>query len=149
MTTETTIDAGTNEAAGKFFGDDGLARKRDSLYSPREWDLLLNYLNRGNGSGALQGVVDVTGGMTLGEGRRLQIADGALITEGTVRLAKGSSLEVTHSAATRTLPSSGVTKRESAAVLSGRNVTSKTSPRAPSFVTFQRLNVKVPVSGSV
>ncbi len=99
-----TGNAGTNEAAGKFFGDDGLVRKRDSLYSPREWDLLLNYLNRGNGSGVLQGVVYVTGGMTLGEGRRLQIADGALITEGTVRLAKGSSLEVTHSAATRPLP---------------------------------------------
>jgi len=99
-----TGNAGTNAAAGKFLGDDGLARKHDSLYSVREWDLLLGYLNRPSGSEALQGIVYVAGGMTLDEGRRLQIDGGALITEGTVRLAKGSSLEVTHSAATRTLP---------------------------------------------
>lgn len=99
-----TGNAGVNEAAGKFFGDSDLVRKRDSLYSPREWDLLLNYLNRGNGSDGLQGIVYVTGGMTLGERRRLRIGNGALIAGGTVRLAKGSSLEVTHSAATRTLP---------------------------------------------
>ncbi|HTD48925.1 MAG TPA: hypothetical protein VK881_16795 [bacterium] len=99
-----TANADTNEAAGKYSGDDDLVRKRDSLYSQREFDLLLNYLNRPNGLEALQGVIYVAGGAILGEGRRLQIGDGALVTEGAIRLAKSSSLEVTHSAATRTLP---------------------------------------------
>jgi len=34
----------------------------------------------------------------------MHVAEGALITEGTLRLSSGAALEVTHSAATRTLP---------------------------------------------
>jgi hypothetical protein len=99
-----TGNAAANKAAGEYFADDNLFRKRDSLYTQREFEVLLSYVNRGRAVGALQGVIYVTGGVTLVEGWRLQVGDGALITEGAVHLARGTSLEVTHSAATRTLP---------------------------------------------
>ncbi len=65
----------------------------------------------------LRGVIHVSGGIVLLEGRRLEIADGALVTEGTVRLGEGASLEVTHTAATRTLP--GLIILESGALIVG------------------------------
>jgi hypothetical protein len=50
------------------------------------------------------GAVYVAGGVSVPEGQRVQIIDGTLIAEGTVRVARGASLAVTHSAATRALP---------------------------------------------
>ncbi|MGQ0570220.1 MAG: hypothetical protein ACT4P5_11980 [Armatimonadota bacterium] len=96
-------NAGLNQAAGEYLGDGDLARKQDSLYSTREFEQVKAYVMAGLGPAGLRGAIYIRGGVLLG-GQRLQITDGALITEGTVHLSQGAVLEVTHSAATRTLP---------------------------------------------
>lgn len=93
-----------NEAAGKYVGDADLALKRDSVYTRTEFEQLQAYFKSGLALPRLRGVIYVSGGIVLVEDRRLEIADGALVTEGTVRLGEGASLDVTHTAATRTLP---------------------------------------------
>ncbi len=97
-------NAFVNEAAGKYIGDANLALKRDSLYSRAEFEQLQVYFMSGLTPPRLRGVIYVSGGIVLLEGRRLEVADGSLVTEGTARLGEGASLEVTHTAATRTLP---------------------------------------------
>lgn len=99
-----TSNASLNEVAGQYAADRDLARKRDSLYSPGEFNRLLAYLKSGPYPPRLVGVIYVTGELALPGGHRLEILDGALITEGTVQISEGASLEITHSAATRTLP---------------------------------------------
>jgi len=99
-----TRNAGLNEAAGQYLGDSDLARKRDSLYTQHEFEQVQVYLKDGRQPPRLAGVIYVKGEMALLEGEQLQIVDGALVTEGTVHLSSGAVLEVTHSAATRTLP---------------------------------------------
>jgi hypothetical protein len=99
-----TGNAGLNEAAGRYLGDRDLIRKRDSLYTPREFEQVQTYLRAGLRPPRFRGVIYVTGRVSLLERQRLQIADGALIAESTVQIQQGASLEVTHSAATRTLP---------------------------------------------
>ena len=99
-----TDNSGLNEAAGQYLGDGDLARKRDSLYSAGQFEQLQAYLKAGLQRPRLQGVIYIKGGVTLLEGQQLQITDGALVTESTVHLIEGASLEVIHSAATRTLP---------------------------------------------
>ncbi len=97
-------NAALNEAAGQYLGDLDLAHKRDSLYSPREFEELRTYLQTGERPSRLQGIVYVTGSALLPDGQRVQIVDGALVAEGMVYLGQGARLEITHSAATRTLP---------------------------------------------
>lgn len=99
-----TGNASLNEAAGQSLGNVDLARKRDSLYSARQFALLQTYLKAGLRQPQLLGVIYVKGSVDLVEGQRIQIVDGALVAESTVHLIEGASLEVTHSAATRTLP---------------------------------------------
>ncbi len=99
-----TRNAGLNEASGQYVADGDLARKQDSLYTRTGFARLMTYLRAERPSVPLQGVIYVAGGISLTDGQRLRITDGALVTEGTVFLGPGSSLEVTHSAATRTLP---------------------------------------------
>jgi len=100
-----TENAGLNEAAGKYLGDADLAGKPDSFYTWREFERLTTYLLAERLPGPLRGVIYVRdGGIALLGGQRLRIVEGALVTESTVELAEGASLEITHSAATRTLP---------------------------------------------
>ncbi|MGH2404816.1 MAG: hypothetical protein ACRDGN_10170 [bacterium] len=99
-----TGNAALNEVAGQYAGDRGLAGKRDSLYSVEQFERLQTYLKAGLQPPRLQGVIYVTGKVSILEGQRLHIADGALVAESTVHLIEGASLEITHSATTRTLP---------------------------------------------
>ncbi len=96
--------ASLNEAAGQHLGDSDLASKRDSLYTQREFEGLQVYLKDTGRAPRLAGVIYIKGEMSLIEGEQLQIVDGALVVENTVHLSEGSSLGITHSAATRALP---------------------------------------------
>jgi len=100
---ENTANMAVNEAAGRYLGDRDLERKRDSLYTAREFAVLQTYLRTGRQPPLLRGTLYIKGGLTL-EDQRLQITDGALIVEDTVQLTDGAMLEVTHSGATRTHP---------------------------------------------
>ncbi len=97
-------NAALNEAAGKHVGDDVLTVKRDSLYTEAQFAQLQTYLQTRPRAATLRGVVYVTGPVALAENQRITIVDGALVTEGTVRLRWGASLEIVHSAASRALP---------------------------------------------
>lgn len=99
-----TANAGLNEAAGRHAGNDALARKRDSLYEHVEFEQVMAYLRTGRQSAALRGLVYLRGGLSLAEDQRLQIVDGGLVAESAIYLDRGGALEVTHGAATRTLP---------------------------------------------
>lgn len=99
-----TSNAGLNAAAGKYAGDADLVRKRDSFYSQQQFARLQRYLRNRVQAPRLQGVIYVRGRVTLVERQQLHIAEGALLTEGTLQLRQSAALEVTHSAATRTLP---------------------------------------------
>jgi len=112
-----TGNAALNEAAGRYLGDADLARKRDSLYSREEFEEVRTYLHAGVQSSGFRGVVYVKGVASVLAGQRIKIADGALVAEGTVHLGEGAELEVTHSAATRTLPGI-ITLGEGALVIS-------------------------------
>jgi hypothetical protein len=85
-------------------GDGTLAAKRDSLYSVHEFEQIQTYLASDAGMARLRGLVHVAGGVAIGEGERLLIEDGSLITEGTVHIRPGAQLEVVHGPAARTLP---------------------------------------------
>ena len=100
-----TSNANVNESAGKYLGLEDLARKRDSVYSQEHFEQLQAFLDTGpQGPRGLQGWIYVRGGVSLSERQQLAIADGVLVTEDTLRLSNGATLEITHSAATRTLP---------------------------------------------
>ena len=99
-----TGNAELNEAAGKYLADGDLARKRDSLYTPREFEQLQVYLMAGLQRPRFRGVIYIRGGMSLVNGEQMRIVVGALITEDTVHLGRGALLEVTHSMAARALP---------------------------------------------
>jgi len=99
-----TANADLNKAVGEYFGDTDLARKRDSLYSSREFELLQMFLARGLRSPVLRGVVYLRGGLGLTDGQSLQIQEGTLVAERAVYVDEGASFEVVHSQATRTLP---------------------------------------------
>jgi hypothetical protein len=97
-------NARLNQTAGEYLSDDDLARKQDSLYSPREFSQVQVYLQAGLAPPRLRGVIYVAGGVVLLGGQRVEIADGALVTEGTVQVSEGASLEISHSVASRALP---------------------------------------------
>ena len=97
-------NAELNEAAGRFVGDDALIAKHDGLYTEDQFAALQTYLLTQTRHVILRGVVYVIGAVTLSEHQKMTIADGTLITEGPLRLRRGASLDIIHSAATRTLP---------------------------------------------
>jgi len=101
---ENMANARLNQAAGEHLGDHLLARKHDSLYTAEEFERVQTFLQAGLATPRLRGVIYIKGGLVLLDGQRLTIADGALVAEGTVQVSQGASLEVTHSAVTRTLP---------------------------------------------
>jgi hypothetical protein len=93
-----------NRAAGNYVGNGDLARKSDSLYSSVEFDQLQTYLAALAHAPRLQGVVYLQGALLLSEGQTLRVADGALVVEGAVYISRNATLEITHSATSRTLP---------------------------------------------
>jgi len=97
-------NAEINNAAGKYVGDSGLTSKFDSLYTAMQFEKLQLYLRTESQRTLLRGVVYVTGGVSLAEADDLRISDGALVTEGMLQVGPRSSLRVSHSPATRTLP---------------------------------------------
>lgn len=114
-----TANAGLNGAAGRHGGDSALIRKRDSLYAPAEFGTVQGFLQTGRASSPLRGVVYVEGGLSLVDGDRLRVTDGALVTDGTVRLIGDASLEIAHSAASRTLPGLVILDRGALVVTGG------------------------------
>jgi hypothetical protein len=110
-------NAALNEAVGTYLGDADLARKADSLYTTAEFQRVLTYLRSAEPTPVLRGLIYISGNVAISDGQRVRITDGALVTEGTVVVGPGAALEVTHSAATRTLPGV-VVAREGALVLS-------------------------------
>ncbi len=99
-----TTNTGLNEAAGKHSGDAELAKKQDSLYSHAQFDKLQAYLRVGLAPPLFRGVVYVEGGVVLRDRERLEVVEGALVTDSTVHISQDAVLQVTHSAQTRTLP---------------------------------------------
>jgi hypothetical protein len=99
-----TRNAVLNRAAGEYAGETSLTAKSDSVYSARDMEQLLHYMRTGRIAPRMQGVVYVEGGVALLDAQTLRIADGALMAEGTIRLGQGSVLDVTHTAASRSLP---------------------------------------------
>jgi hypothetical protein len=97
-------NAALNEAAGRFFQDADMVRKRDSLYTQEQFAQIQVYLKDARQAAVMHGFIYVAGEVSLVEGERLHIVDGALVTEGTVRLSAEAILDVEHSAATRSLP---------------------------------------------
>lgn len=97
-------NARLNMMAGRYVGDGDLERKQDSLYSSTEFAEIQTYLRAGVQAPRMAGVIYVTGGVVLVEDDRLDIADGSLVTEGTVHLRPGARLEIVHSSVTRALP---------------------------------------------
>lgn len=102
--TSNTGNADLNRAAGKYTGDGTLERKRDSLYSEDEFERLLRYLRAERRTSRLEGIIYVRGRVALQRGQGVEIAEGALVTEGPIHLEADAVLEVSHSTATRTLP---------------------------------------------
>jgi hypothetical protein len=97
-------NAALHTAAGEFLGDPNLARKTDSVYDPEQFEQVLRYLRVGLQPPLFHGIIYIRGGLALDGGQQIRIAEGALVSEGTVQLREGAALEVTHSASTRTLP---------------------------------------------
>jgi hypothetical protein len=67
----------------------------------------------------MHGIVYVEGGVALLDSMTLRIADGALLTEGTVRVGQGSVLEITHTPESRSLP--GLVALERGAIVVNQN----------------------------
>ncbi|MGH2373477.1 MAG: hypothetical protein ACRDIC_08385 [bacterium] len=99
-----TANAALNEAAGRHHGDSELVKKQDSSYSRTQFDKLQAYLRVGLTPPLFRGVVYVGGGVVLRDGERMDVVEGALVTDSTVHMSQGAVLQVTHSASTRTLP---------------------------------------------
>ncbi|MGQ0549870.1 MAG: hypothetical protein ACT4PY_09435 [Armatimonadota bacterium] len=97
-------NAALNEAAGRHHTDSELARKQDSLYSRAHFDKVQAFLRVGLAPPLFHGVVYVEGGVVLREGERMEVRDGAVITDSTIHIGHGAALQVTHTAPTRTLP---------------------------------------------
>ncbi len=101
---DNTSNAALNEAAGHFFHDADFRRKHDSVYSTEDFRRLQLYMKTMQRPLQLQGIIYVTGGVSLDTSEQVEIVDGALVTESSVRLGPGAGLSVTHSARTRALP---------------------------------------------
>lgn len=97
-------NAAINTAAGRYASDEGLARKTDSEYSGADFLKVTTYLTSVQNPPHLRGVIYIHGIVFIPEGAKLQIQDGALITESTVHLSRNAGLSIVHSSATRTLP---------------------------------------------
>ncbi|MGH2372705.1 MAG: hypothetical protein ACRDIC_04405 [bacterium] len=97
-------NAALNASAGTYVGNADLKRKRDSLYSPEEFDQLQIYLGAISHSPRLSGIIYVKGALLVADGQHLRVSDGALIVEGAVYISPDAVLEITHSLATRRLP---------------------------------------------
>jgi hypothetical protein len=97
-------NARLNAAAGRYVGSGELERKRDSLYSATEFGQVRAYLRTSVQIPRMSGVIYVTGGVVFDEDERLDIADGTLVTEGSVHLRQGARLEIAHTAVTRAFP---------------------------------------------
>lgn len=96
-------NAELNEAAGKYVGDEDLARKHDALYSREHFEKVQMYLRAGVRRD-LRGIVYVRGAVAMADGEHLRIVDGSLIAEGLVRVGRDAFLETVHSPDTRALP---------------------------------------------
>ncbi|MDI6772683.1 MAG: hypothetical protein QME77_08860 [bacterium] len=99
-----TGNAALNQAAGRYTGDGALERKRDSLYTEEEFERLLRYLMAEQREHRFEGIIYVRGRVVLRSGQRLRVVEGGLVTEGAIYMEPEATLEITHSAATRTLP---------------------------------------------
>ncbi|MGH2405103.1 MAG: hypothetical protein ACRDGN_11640, partial [bacterium] len=97
-------NAAFNTSAGTYVGNADLKRKRDSLYTAEEFDQIQTYLGALPRSPRLEGVVYIKGSLLIPDNQQLRIWNGALVVEGAVYVSLNAVLEVTHSAATRTLP---------------------------------------------
>ncbi len=112
-------NAELNETAGRYVGDRNLVDKRDSLYSREQFGQLMAYLQTGRHPPRLHGVIYIQGGLELSERQQMQIVEGALVVERTLLVSEDASLEVTHSASTRTLP--GIIVLDNGALVITRN----------------------------
>jgi len=103
-----TANAEINRSAGRFTGDADLERKPDSLYGQDQMARITAYLATGalpaDRPPVLRGMVYVQGSVTIPQGSRVHIADGALVADSTVQIGPKAELAVTHTPATRTLP---------------------------------------------
>ncbi len=108
-----TSNAALNEAAGRHFRDEDLARKPDSLYSRQQFERLLTYMRSLSQPAVMQGAIYVTGRLTVPARQHVKIVDGALVADDRVHLSQGATLEVQHTASTRTLPGIIVLRRGS------------------------------------
>ncbi len=99
-----TANADLNKAAGETLSDLDLKQKRDSHYTAVQFETLQRFADTLHHPFRLHGPVYVTGGVTVADQADLSLTDGALITEGSVRLGHGSRVEIIHSRSTRMLP---------------------------------------------
>lgn len=97
-------NADLNKIVGDALRDPGLAQKRDSLYTPEQFDELQQFTQATDRLFQLEGMVYVTGRVRLRDSWGLKIVDGTLVTEGVTILGERSWLEITHSRPTRSLP---------------------------------------------
>jgi hypothetical protein len=95
---------GINAMAGTYVGDTDLARKRDSLYSAEQFEALQRFLRLEARSDRFRGIVYVSGPVVLLNGEILRVTDGTLVTEGSLHIGDGASLEIIHSPVARTIP---------------------------------------------
>jgi len=104
MAATNTANAAINEAAGKAAGNADLAQKQDSLYTGAEFEQVQAYVAALGVGPALRGIIYLRGALLLSPREHLRISDGALVVEGAVYLTPRSTLDITHSPSTRTLP---------------------------------------------
>ncbi len=101
---ENRANALLNRAAGRFAGDHDLERKEDSRYDAAQMARLITYLNAQSRDERLRGMIYVGGRVTVPPRERLEIADGTLVAENTVKVDEEGELRVTHTARSRFLP---------------------------------------------
>ena len=101
---ENTANTALNRAAGRFTGDHDLERKAGSRYDGAQIARLIAYLNRQSRPESLRGMIYVAGRVTVPPREQLEIVDGALVAENTVKVDTEAQLRVTHTARTRFLP---------------------------------------------
>jgi hypothetical protein len=103
LATRNAANAELNEIVGRQMGRLGLRLKRDSVYVREEFELIVAYLAYAPAQ-SLTGPVYVRGPVVIPDGASVRIRDGSLVTEGSLTLEPGSSLEVRHSPRSRLLP---------------------------------------------
>jgi hypothetical protein len=95
-----------NQAAGDRVFDRSLRDKKDSHYTPDQFETLLAYMDtrrrQDRETLALRGIVFVEG--IVGVSRALSIQDGALVVRGTIIVMEHARLEVRHGPAASGLP---------------------------------------------